>query len=106
MLLITSAIDHVEIVPINNKLLFSLLKLIDSLLLYFAASEVFEEIHSKINRKMFKRYIQKIVDMHTEEDCFDSLIAFLFASVEVSICLKHFNRDCWFCKGPKPFDGN
>lgn len=54
---------------------------------FLVASQVFEEAEDKISRKMFKKYIQNIVDQHSEEeeDCFDSLIAFLFASVEVCI---------------------
>ena len=52
-----------------------------------SASDVFEEAYGRISRKMFKRYIEQITKMFPEEDCFDSLIAFLFASVEVCMIL-------------------
>jgi len=51
---------------------------------FIEASQIFDEVHSKIDRKSFKKYIQRIIDLHPEEDCFDSLVNFLFARVERS----------------------
>ena len=54
------------------------------LLLFCLAADVFEEAYGKISRKQFRKLIEKIVAMFEDEDVFDSLITFLFASVEVS----------------------
>eukprot|EP00795_Rhopilema_esculentum_P015993 gene15993-7326_t len=56
----------------------------DGMKMFPQASDVFEEAYGRISRKMFKRYIEQITKMFPDEDCFDSLIAFLFASVERS----------------------
>ena len=61
-------------------------------MLLFVAAHVFADTHEKIDRNSFKKYIQEIVDMYQEEDCFESLINFLFTRVEVSIFSECFNQ--------------
>ena len=46
---------------------------------------MFEDTYSRIGRKQFKKYIEQIVKKFPDEDCFDSLVAFLLTSVEVNI---------------------
>eukprot|EP00794_Sanderia_malayensis_P014064 gene14064-15530_t len=71
----------------------------DGMTRFKQASEIFGGHHNNISRKQFKIYIDQIVKSIPGEDCFDSLTAFLFASVERSFEERkrgEFRKKCLF----------
>ena len=64
------------------------------------ACDVFEDVFTKITRKSFKKLIDKICAVFTEEDVFDSLIQFLTRSVQVCFLLFLFYYFGWFSDFP------